>query len=226
MTLNEEQIKVIKEQLFQQIANFPEEKREETQEYIAGLNAQQLEEFLIKNNLLGPENFESPSSVEGEPAQAQSSTQSCVFCNIVEGKIPSYKVGENETSLAVLELNPISRGHAIIIPKTHVSKNSDLPQKTFDFVKFMISKMQTILGTKEVRPFSTNIMGHELINLLPIYDNESPESPRKKATKEELEELQKVFTEEKIKEPPKEEKPVVEQKKEDFSKWWLPQRRP
>ena len=77
---------------------------------------------------------------------------------------------------------------AVLMPSQVKSFTTNGTQKTFDFVKFMISKMQTILGTKEVRPFSTNIMGHELINLLPIYDNESPESPRKKATKEELEE--------------------------------------
>jgi len=225
MVLNEEQVKVIKEQLFQQIANFPEEKRAETQEYISGLNAEQLEEFLIKNNLLGPENFEN-SGEQTPPVPTQAPTQSCVFCNIVEGKIPSYKIGENETSIAVLELNPISRGHTIIIPKVHVSKNEELPPKTFDFVKLMVPKLQSILGAKEVKAFSTNIMGHEMINLLPIYNGETPESPRKKATKEELETLQKILTEEKIDVPPKEEKPVIEEKKEDYSKWWLPQRRP
>ena len=43
----------------------------------------------------------------------------CVFCQIVEGKIPCYKVWENENFLAFLDIKPLAVGHTLIIPKKH-----------------------------------------------------------------------------------------------------------
>lgn len=44
----------------------------------------------------------------------------CVFCKIVEGEIPSYKVYEDENVFAFLDANPVSKGHTLVVPKTHV----------------------------------------------------------------------------------------------------------
>lgn len=46
--------------------------------------------------------------------------EECVFCKIVEGKIPSYKVYEDENVLAFLDANPVSKGHTLVVPKKHV----------------------------------------------------------------------------------------------------------
>jgi len=43
----------------------------------------------------------------------------CVFCKIVRGEIPCYKVYEDEKYLAFLDINPVSKGHTLLIPKTH-----------------------------------------------------------------------------------------------------------
>lgn len=43
----------------------------------------------------------------------------CLFCKIVKGEIPSTTVYENERVLAFMDINPISTGHTLIIPKTH-----------------------------------------------------------------------------------------------------------
>ena len=43
----------------------------------------------------------------------------CVFCKIVKGEIPSYKVYEDERILAFLDINPYNPGHTLIIPKEH-----------------------------------------------------------------------------------------------------------
>ena len=45
--------------------------------------------------------------------------QNCIFCQIVTGEIPSYKVYENEKYLAFLDINPQSPGHTQVIPKEH-----------------------------------------------------------------------------------------------------------
>ena len=43
----------------------------------------------------------------------------CVFCGIVEGEVPSFKVYEDDQVLAYLDINPFSKGHTLVIPKEH-----------------------------------------------------------------------------------------------------------
>ena len=47
------------------------------------------------------------------------SKESCIFCKIVKGEIPSYKVYEDDNFLAFLDINPQSPGHTQVIPKDH-----------------------------------------------------------------------------------------------------------
>ena len=55
MVLKEEEAKSLKEQLLKQVESLPEDKKAELKEYIGSLNNEQLEEFLIKNNLIKPQ---------------------------------------------------------------------------------------------------------------------------------------------------------------------------
>lgn len=45
---------------------------------------------------------------------------SCIFCKIIAGEIPSYKVYEDENILAFLDINPVNPGHTLVVPKKHV----------------------------------------------------------------------------------------------------------
>lgn len=45
--------------------------------------------------------------------------ENCIFCKIVRGEIPSYKVYEDDKFLAFLDINPQSPGHTQVIPKEH-----------------------------------------------------------------------------------------------------------
>ncbi|RIA91418.1 histidine triad family protein [Glomus cerebriforme] len=47
--------------------------------------------------------------------------EDCTFCKILSGQLPCTKVFENDEILAFLDIAPISRGHTLVIPKTHVS---------------------------------------------------------------------------------------------------------
>ena len=51
----------------------------------------------------------------------------CVFCKIVSGSIPSYKIYEDEQFLAFLSIDPLSPGHTLVIPKTHYRWVWDVP---------------------------------------------------------------------------------------------------
>jgi len=53
----------------------------------------------------------------------------CIFCQIVSGKIPAEKIYENNNALAFLDINPLCRGHVLVIPKKHYKNIFDLSLK-------------------------------------------------------------------------------------------------
>ncbi len=64
---------------------------------------------------------------------------SSIFSKIIAGDIRCYKVGETETCFAFLDINPLKKGHTLVIPKKEVDKLFDLDDQTyqelFDFTK-------------------------------------------------------------------------------------------
>ncbi|VVB64159.1 HIT domain protein [uncultured archaeon] len=54
---------------------------------------------------------------------------SCIFCKIVAGQSEAYRVYEDELSLAILDINPFSRGHCLVIPRRHVPWWHDLTEE-------------------------------------------------------------------------------------------------
>jgi len=55
------------------------------------------------------------------------SEQDCIFSKIVAGKIPSQKIYEDDVVLAFLDINPISDGHTLVIPKKKYERLDDCP---------------------------------------------------------------------------------------------------
>jgi histidine triad (HIT) family protein len=51
----------------------------------------------------------------------------CVFCKIITGRIPCYKVFENQSVLAFLDIGPVSEGHVLILPKVHCRRLDQCP---------------------------------------------------------------------------------------------------
>ncbi|HEY4472322.1 MAG TPA: HIT domain-containing protein, partial [Stellaceae bacterium] len=47
------------------------------------------------------------------------SDPNCIFCKIVAGEIPSFKLYENAETLAFMDINPVHDGHCLVIPKAH-----------------------------------------------------------------------------------------------------------
>ena len=45
----------------------------------------------------------------------------CIFCKIVAGEIPCFKIAEDDRTLAFLDINPANPGHALVIPKAHAA---------------------------------------------------------------------------------------------------------
>ncbi len=53
----------------------------------------------------------------------------CIFCKIANGEIPSNKIYEDDYFLVMLDINPASNGHAVLLPKTHAANIYELPDE-------------------------------------------------------------------------------------------------
>ncbi|MEM3141291.1 MAG: HIT domain-containing protein [Candidatus Pacearchaeota archaeon] len=217
--LTKEQTETIKKQLIEHIKKvFPDEKKDFAIQKIESMTPEELEEFLKNNNLI-LSNF---------------SDTKCIFCSIVKGDIDSYKIEENEEMIAVLELNPISKGHTIIIPKIHTSNFEKESKKDTKEIINSISKLiKKKLKPKEIVIINSNLFGHEIINIIPNYSEKdnliSLESKRYKASSEELLELKKILGKKSEKVIEKKEKTKILKPKKirlNAEKIWLPKRIP
>lgn len=79
----------------------------------------------------------------------------CIFCKIIEGKIPCYKVYEDEEFLAFLDIYPNTKGQTVVIPKKHfpsdaVEMSDKDYQKFFLSIKKVAKLLEKALGVKRV----------------------------------------------------------------------------
>lgn len=96
-----------------------------------------------------------------------------IFSKIVSGAIPAYKVAENEEFLAFLDVNPLVKGHVLVIPKIEVDYIFDLEDDVYLGLQAFAKKVA--LGIKEAIPcqrVGVAVMGlevpHAHIHLVPM----------------------------------------------------------
>jgi histidine triad (HIT) family protein len=155
-----------------QVENFPDEQKQSMLTQINEMTDDQLEEFVTKNKLV--------DSKDGNQSP---------FRMIVENKIPSFKIAENDKAIAILEINPITKGHTIIIPKIPY-KASEIPEEIQRFAQLIASHLTKILSPKDIQIAISEMFEEAIINVLPIYKDETFESPRSKADDKNLANLQ------------------------------------
>jgi len=177
--LPKDQIDKLKEGLFRQLDHFPEGERDNIKEKVSSMSDEDFEEFLIENELITAEN--------------KTEKKQCVFCFINEGKIKSYKINENSENIAILEINPLSKGHCLILPKKHIGINN-LPQSSFELAEKVVEVLKEKFSPKTFKINKNEVLEHGSIEVIPIYGDEKE---RKKASEEELENLKKILTEKK-----------------------------
>jgi histidine triad (HIT) family protein len=71
----------------------------------------------------------------------------CIFCKIVKGEIPCFKVFEDDRVLAFEDINPISEGHTLVIPKRHAVNLWDIPAE--DLTAIHLASKKIIQGIKD-----------------------------------------------------------------------------
>ena len=98
---------------------------------------------------------------------------STIFSKIIDGSIPSYKVAENDRFLAFLDIQPLVKGHVLVIPKTVTDFIFDIEDEQLSelmlFAKQVALKMKKVLPCKKI---GVTVIGlevpHAHIHLLPI----------------------------------------------------------
>lgn len=107
--------------------------------------------------------------------------ETCIFCKIIKGEIPSYTIYEDEDFKVILDINPASKGHAIILPKQHAANIYELPEelaaKAMVLAKKLASHMTEKLGCDGFNLIQNNgeVAGqtvfHFHLHLIPRYQD-------------------------------------------------------
>lgn len=107
----------------------------------------------------------------------------CIFCKIANGEIPSRTLYEDDDFRVILDLNPVTKGHALILPKDHYRNLYEIDDSTaakvLPLAKKMAVTMTEKLGCDGFNAFQNNneIAGqtvfHFHMHLVPRYDDDS-----------------------------------------------------
>ena len=108
--------------------------------------------------------------------------ENCIFCKIASGEIPSKTIYENHEFRVILDINPASKGHALIIPKEHYNDIYELPEEAAGHAMILAKKLAAHL-TKVLNCDGFNILQnngevagqtvfHFHMHLLPRYDKD------------------------------------------------------
>ncbi len=72
----------------------------------------------------------------------------CIFCKIIKGDIPSYTIYEDNIVKVFLDINPMSPGHMLIIPKDHYENLDDIDINVLTHINNVAKKMHNLLKDK------------------------------------------------------------------------------
>ena len=157
----------------------------------------------------------SPGQVEF--LKSQQKQQQCLFCSIVEFQAPQYRIYEDSSFIGILDINPASKGHVIIIPKKHYKFINEVEEDFSIPIKKITNKIYDVLQA-DVSIIINNgekagqKLPHTSISIIPRYENDNIkiEWESKQAPKEELSDLSEKLT------IPKESHEIEEEKVEEI----------
>lgn len=97
----------------------------------------------------------------------------CIFCNIAQNTAPNYRVYEDADFVGFLDIFPISKGHAVLIPKKHYRWTYDVENfgAYWEAAKKIAIKIQKALGAPWLQFATHGQIPHAHIHIIPRYDN-------------------------------------------------------
>lgn len=124
--------------------------------------------------------------------------EDCIFCKIIKGELPSKTIYEDNLISIIMNINPATNGHLLIIPKKHYENLIDTPNEiithSMDIVREKIYPLlKERLNCKGLTISQNNELGQEIkhfhIHLTPRYDNDLVEFTYNKDIISELDEI-------------------------------------
>lgn len=108
-----------------------------------------------------------------------------IFTRIINGEIPCYKVAEDNDYLAFLDINPLTKGHTLVVPKIETDYIFDLDDKTLAgmilFAKRVAAKLKQNIDCKRVAVVVLGLeVPHAHIHLIPMNSENDVDFHRKK----------------------------------------------
>ena len=105
----------------------------------------------------------------------------CLFCKIIKGEIPSFTVYETDDVKVFMDINPMSKGHLLAIPKKHYTNLFDIDKemlnKIDDAICEIYPKLKEKLGAEGLTRIQNNELGQEVkhyhMHLVPRYKGDS-----------------------------------------------------
>lgn len=121
----------------------------------------------------------------------------CIFCKISRGEIPCEKIYEDANVIAFLDIAPVSKGHALVLPKKHFETLLDADDKTSNELITVVKKISSaVMNAVKAEGFNIGINNYEAagqivphlhVHIIPRFRNDGlKEWPNKKATEQEL----------------------------------------
>lgn len=125
-----------------------------------------------------------------------------IFTKIIQGEIPSYKIAEDDNFYAFLDINPLAKGHTLVVPKKETDYIFDIDDELikdyFAFSKKVALGIDKVIECKRVGVAVVGLeVPHAHIHLIPIntiYDIDFKQ-PKLKFSHEEFEEISKMIRE-------------------------------
>ena len=170
MVLTPDEIEELKEQLRQQVQNLPEQQRQAAEAQIESLSADALESML-----------------EQQRSRAPAAGQKSIFRMIIDNEVQSYRLEENKEALAVLDINPITKGHTLVIPKSPVAEIKDIPAGAHQLASEISKTLAKAVDAKKIDTIPEKKFGEAYLHLIPITDKPlTLNAPRTQGNQKEL----------------------------------------
>jgi histidine triad (HIT) family protein len=113
--------------------------------------------------------------------------EDCIFCKVLAGEIPGERVYEDEHTVAVMDINPWTRGHAVVFPRKHAANLFEIDEEELGRVavaaKRLATKIRDTLGCDGVNLLQSNgraawqTIFHLHVHVIPRYDGDPLELP-------------------------------------------------
>ena len=106
--------------------------------------------------------------------------EDCIFCKIIKGELPSKTIYEDDLIKIIMNINPTTNGHLLVLPKEHIVNIMDISNElithSMDIIRNLYPTLKERLNCKGLTISQNNELGQEIkhfhIHLTPRYDND------------------------------------------------------